>query len=74
MSISIMRGDEETLRVAVRTAESDGTRSDNFRDVQPGETFFRIPYHVLRAHVGETVEWEALQQEARQDAAVVGGR
>ncbi len=74
MSISIMRGDEETLRVVVRTAESDGTRSDTFRDVQPGETFFRIPYHVLRAHVGETVEWEALQQEARQDTAVVGGR
>lgn len=74
VSISITRGDQETLRVAVRTAEPDGTRSDTFRDVHPGETFFRIPYHVLLAHVGETVEWEALRQEALQDAAVVGGR
>jgi len=69
-----MRGNAETLRVAVRTAEPDGTRSDTFRDVLPGETFFRIPYHVLHAHIGETVDWEALQEEARQGAAVVGGR
>jgi hypothetical protein len=74
MSISITRGEEETVRVAVRTAEPDGTRGDTFRDVQPGETFFRIPSHVLRAHVGETLEWEALREESRQDAAVVGGR
>jgi hypothetical protein len=74
VSISIMRGKADTLRVAVRTAEPDGTRSDLFRDVQPGETFFRIPYQVLHAHVGETLEWEALQAEARQDSGEVGAR
>jgi hypothetical protein len=52
VSISIMRGKADTLRVAVRTAEPDGTRSDLFRDVQPGETFFRIPYQVLHAPRG----------------------
>ncbi|MBD0319161.1 MAG: hypothetical protein ICV87_02435 [Gemmatimonadetes bacterium] len=72
MSISIMRGKADALRVAVRTAEPDGTRSDQFRDVHPGETFFRIPYDVLHAHVGETLEWEALQAEALKDSAEVG--
>ena len=71
MSISIMKGKADALRVAVRTAEADGTRGDQFRDVHPGETFFRIPYEVLHAHVGETLEWEALQAEALRDGAEV---
>lgn len=66
MWISVGRAEGGALRIAARTESEDGRGvGDSFVTVQPGASYFRIPFATLEAQVGKAgAYWEDLAREA----------
>lgn len=66
MKISISKApDDPKIRVDIRLAGEGGMLGDAKAFVMPEQTWLEVPYAVLDAHKGETVELESLQAEAK---------